>query len=132
MADDPDQPIIPDKPTGPFPKLTASTSNPYGDHPDEPIVRPVTPWVYVDMRNQLWFCWWLGQGWLARPTPEAAAFYGLKVGSTFAAASDAKGTIEMIEANIERDRIAKRDAGGFPWWLLVLLGVMWASEKKKR
>src|SRR6478609_4676838 len=132
MANDSDAPIIPDKPTGPFPKLTETTSNPKTGTPDEPIYRPVTPWMYVDMHNQRWFAWWLGQGWIARPTPEAATFYGLAQGSTFAGADDARGLIEMVEANLERDRIAKRDEGSFPWWLIAVGILILASEKKKR
>jgi len=120
---DTNPPIIPDAPTGPLPKLTKSTPNPYdGDeHPDEPIVRSPIPYVYVDMRNQRWFAWWLGQGWIAKPTEEAAKFYGLTSGNTYAGADDARGLIDMVEANIERDRVNKQSTGGDGGGILLLL-----------
>jgi hypothetical protein len=136
MADDDSAPIIPDAPTGPFPKLTAATENPRSSKDysgkDEWVTRGVLPYVYVDMRNQQWICWWLGQGWVAKPSPAAAEFYGLKPGNTYAGADDARGLIQMVEANIERDRIAKRDAGGFPWWLVIIAIVVLSDKKGRR
>lgn len=131
-----DIPVIPDKPTGPFPKLTKSTENPrsQADYSgkDEPLTRTVQPYIYVDMRNQRWFAFWLGQGWIARPTPEAAKFYGLSEGNTFAGADDARGLIDMVEANIERDRLNAASSGGFPWWLVLLGAAAYYHSKKKR
>ena len=127
-------PIVPDASTGPLPKLTSSTKNPRSSADyfgkDEPLTRSPVPHVYVDVRNQRWFCYWMGQAWIARPTKEAAAFYGKTADNTFAGGDDARGLIEMIEANIERDRL--NASSSFPWWLVLLGAAAYYHDKRGR
>lgn len=118
----------------PFRTFTASTPNPSG-RTNNPIDANVIPYVYVDMRGHRWWVVWQGQGWIAKPTDDAIAAYGLTdANNRNAEASHARGIIEVIDDKIETKRVVDRDnkRAGSWWMLLVIVGGLYYYDKKSR
>lgn len=119
-----------------MPKFSSTTVHPSGNL-DAKILSPIVPWVYEDMRGNLWNVIRTEDGWRAGPQKDV---YGIKggtfimdafgePGTTAAAASLVKG----IEEHAEAWRIAERDQAnaGSQWLLLALLAlIVWKDGKR--